>query len=75
MVGNRSVKVAFADPTRRIDIVGNASGDHDPGFNPIDDSNFKTLYLGYTNKSHVPNEQKLREVFSRYGIVKGIHVK
>lgn len=75
LVDERPVKVAFADPTRRIDILGDSSAPEDPNFNPIDDDNFKNLYLGYNNGAVVPPESKLREIFSRYGVVKGIHIK
>jgi len=73
LADERPVKVAFADPTRRLDIVGDSSAPEDPNFNPIDDDNFKNLYLGFS--STVPSEARLREVFSRYGRVKGIHIK
>jgi RNA recognition motif-containing protein len=73
LADERPVKVAFADPTRRLDIVGDSSAPEDPNFNPIDDDNFKNLYLGFS--SSVPSEARLREVFSRYGRVKGIHIK
>jgi D-serine dehydratase len=63
--------VAFADSTRRLDIVGDSNAPEDPNFNPIDDENFKNLYLGFT--SVAPSEARLREVFSRR--VKGIHIK
>jgi RNA recognition motif-containing protein len=73
LADGRPVKVTFADPTRRLDIVGDSSAPADPNFNPIDDENFKNLYLGFT--SVAPSEARLREVFSRYGRVKGIHLK
>jgi RNA recognition motif-containing protein len=75
LVDERPVKVAFADPTRRIDILGDSNAPEDPNFNPIDDDNFKNLYLGYSTGTVVPPEPKLREIFSRYGTVKGIHIK
>ena len=75
MVDSRPVKVAFADPTRRIDIIGDSVAPDDPNFNPVDDENFRSLYLSYSPGSLIPTETKLREVFNRYGIVTGIYVK
>lgn len=75
LVDGRPAKVAFADPTRRIDIVGDSASPKDPNFNPIDDDNFKNLYLGYSAGAIVPSETKLRDIFSRYGSVRGVHVK
>ena len=75
VVDGRPVKVAFADPTRRIDIVGDSSILENPDFNPIDDEHFKNLFLGYSPGTFVPPEAKLREVFSRYGGVKRISIR
>lgn len=75
LIDGRPVKVAFADPSRRIDIVGDSSIPENPNFNPIDDENFKNLFLGYPPGSLVPGESKLREVFSRYGKVKRISIR
>ena len=75
IVDGRPVKVAFADPTRRIDIVGDSLIPENPNFNPIDDDNFKNLFLGYSHSAVVPPEAKLREVFSRYGRVKRISIR
>jgi RNA recognition motif-containing protein len=75
VVDGRPVKVAFADPTRRIDIVGDSLSPENPNFNPIDDDNFKNLFLGYSHSAVVPPEAKLREVFSRYGRVKRISIR
>lgn len=75
IVDGRPVKVAFADPTRRIDIVGDSLTPENPNFNPIDDDNFKNLFLGYSHSAVVPPEAKLREVFSRYGRVKRISIR
>ena len=75
MVDGRPVKVAFADPTRRIDIVGDSLVPENPNFNPIDDENFKNLFLGYSHSAVVPPEAKLREIFSRYGRVKRISIR
>ena len=75
IVDGRPVKVAFADPTRRIDIVGDSLVPENPNFNPIDDENFKNLFLGYSHSAVVPSEAKLREVFSRYGRVKRISIR
>ena len=75
IVDGRPVKVAFADPTRRIDIVGDSISPENPNFNPIDDDNFKNLFLGYSHSAVVPPEAKLREVFSRYGRVKRISIR
>lgn len=75
MVDSRPVKVAFADPTRRIDIVGDSLIPENPNFNPIDDDLFKNLFLGYPSGSIIPSESKLREVFSRYGTVKRISIR
>ena len=75
IVDGRPVKVAFADPTRRIDIVGDSLSPENPNFNPIDDDNFKNLFLGYSHSAVVPSEAKLREVFSRYGRVKRISIR
>lgn len=75
IVDGRPVKVAFADPTRRIDIVGDSLTVENPNFNPIDDDNFKNLFLGYSHSAVVPAEAKLREVFSRYGRVKRISIR
>ena len=75
IVDGRPVKVAFADPTRRIDIVGDSLVPENPNFNPIDDDNFKNLFLGYSHSAVVPPEAKLREVFSRYGRVKRISIR
>ncbi|OMJ78423.1 hypothetical protein SteCoe_21798 [Stentor coeruleus] len=75
IVDGRPVKVAFADPTRRIDIVGDSLSPENPNFNPIDDDNFKNLFLGYSHSAVVPPEAKLREVFSRYGRVKRISIR
>lgn len=74
LVDGRPVKVAFADPTRRVDIVGDSADSLDPEFNPIDDEHFKSLYLGYSLGIKVPSEGKLLEVFERYGQVRSIHV-
>lgn len=75
LVDSRPVKVAFADPTRRIDIVGDSLTPENPNFNPIDDEHFKNLFLGYPPNATVPPEPKLREVFSRYGKVKRISIR
>jgi len=75
LVDNRPVKVAFADPTRRIDIVGDSLIPENPNFNPIDDDLFKNLFLGYPSGSIIPSESKLREVFSRYGNVRRISIR
>ena len=75
IVDGRPVKVAFADPTRRIDIVGDSIIPENPNFNPIDDDNFKNLFLGYSHSAVVPPEAKLREIFSIYGRVKRISIR
>ena len=75
LIDGRPVKVAFADPSRRIDIVGDSAVPENPNFNPIDDENFKNLFLGYPPGALVPGECKLREVFSRYGKVKRISIR
>eukprot|EP00358_Blepharisma_japonicum_P003078 CAMPEP_0202954588 /NCGR_PEP_ID=MMETSP1395-20130829/50943_1 /ASSEMBLY_ACC=CAM_ASM_000871 /TAXON_ID=5961 /ORGANISM="Blepharisma japonicum, Strain Stock R1072" /LENGTH=302 /DNA_ID=CAMNT_0049670229 /DNA_START=298 /DNA_END=1206 /DNA_ORIENTATION=+ len=75
LVDGRPVKVAFADPTRRIDIVGDSLIPENPNFNPIDDEHFKNLFLGYPPGATVPPEHVLREVFSRYGRVKRISIR
>lgn len=62
-VDDKPVKVAFADPTRRYDIVGDSSNPSDPGFDPMDDDNFKNLFLGYSVGTTIPSERVLREVF------------
>ena len=62
-VDGRPVKVAFADPTRRVDIVGDSVENCDPEFNPIDDEHFKSLYLGYSLGVIVPSEGRLLDVF------------
>ncbi|OMJ83277.1 hypothetical protein SteCoe_15868 [Stentor coeruleus] len=42
----RYVKVAFADPSRRFDIVGDSISE-DPNFKPIDDESIKNIFLGH----------------------------
>lgn len=59
----KPVKVAFADPTRRYDIVGDSNNPSDPGFDPMDDDNFKNLFLGYSAGTTIPSERVLREIF------------
>lgn len=75
VVDERPVKIAFADPTRRIDIIGDSLVPDDPSFNPIDNEYFKTLFVGYSAGISVPSEHTLKEVFSRYGTVTGIYIK
>jgi RNA recognition motif-containing protein len=75
LVDNRPVKVAFADPTRRYDIVGDSSVPEDPEFDPMDDDNFKNLFLGYSAGVSIPSERALREVFQRYGKIRSIYIK
>ena len=75
LIDGRPVKVSFADPSRRIDIVGDSALLENPNFNPIDDENFKNLFLGYPPGALVPGESKLREVFARYGKVKRISIR
>jgi hypothetical protein len=69
------VKVAFADPTRRYDIVGDSNVPEDPAFDPMDDDNFKNLFLGYSAGITIPSERSLRAVFQRYGKVRSIYIK
>ena len=75
LVDGRPVKVAFADPTRRIDIIGDSTRTDNPDFNPIDDEFFKSLYIGFSVREPLPTEKKLFEVFSRYGVVTGVKIK
>ena len=75
MVDGRPVKVTFGDPNRRFDMLGDCRTPEDPNYNPSDDNNFKSLYIGYSVGKNIPSEGKLVEIFNRYGRVKGIHIK
>jgi len=75
VVDGRPVKVTFGDPNRRFDMLGDCRTLEDPNFNPSDDNNFKSLYIGYSVGKTIPSEAKLLEIFNRYGRVKGIHIK
>ena len=75
MVDGRPVKVAFADPTRRFDIMGDCSTPEPPNFDPVADDNFKNLYIGFPSGAILPTESKFKRIFGRYGPIKSIHVK
>lgn len=75
LIDGRPVKVAFADPTRRYDTLGDSKCQEDPNFNPSDDSNFKSLYLGYSAGKTAPSERVISDICSNYGKVKGVFVK
>ena len=75
LIDGRPVKVAFADPTRRYDTLGDSKCQEDPNFNPSDDSNFKSLYLGYSAGKTAPSERVIFDICSKYGKVKGVFVK
>ena len=75
IVDGRPVKVTFGDPNRRFDMLGDCRAPEDPNYNPSDDNNFKSLYIGYSSGKTIPSESKLLEIFNRYGRVKGIHIK
>lgn len=75
LIDGRPVKVAFADPTRRYDTLGDSKCQEDPNFNPSDDSNFKSLYLGYSSGKTAPSERVISDICSNYGKVKGVFVK
>ena len=75
MVDGRPVKVTFGDPNRRFDMLGDSRAPEDPNFNPSDDNNFKSLYIGYSAGKTIPSEHRLVEIFNRYGHVKSVHIK
>lgn len=75
MVDGRPVKVTFGDPNRRYDMLGDCRTVEDPNFNPSDDNNFKSLYIGYSAGKTIPSEHRLVEIFNRYGRVKSVHIK
>ena len=75
MVDGRPVKVTFGDPNRRYDMLGDCRTPEDPNFNPSDDNNFKSLYIGYSSGRTIPSEHRLVEIFNRYGRVKSVHIK
>lgn len=75
MVDGRPVKVTFGDPNRRYDMLGDCRTIEDPNFNPSDDNNFKSLYIGYSAGKTIPSEHRLVEIFNRYGRVKSVHIK
>lgn len=74
LVEGRSVKITFADPSRRQDIVGDSPlGDN--GSEPVPDEGVRSLVFEYPADGSVPGESVLKEVCSRYGNVKRICIR
>jgi RNA recognition motif-containing protein len=53
LIDGRSLKVAFADPSRRFDIVGDSLAPEGPNFKPIDDESIKNIFLGHPSAPHL----------------------
>ena len=74
LVEGRSVKITFADPSRRQDIVGDSpigESGADSGAN----DGVRSLVFEYPADGFVPGETILKDVCSRYGVVKRICIR
>jgi RNA recognition motif-containing protein len=74
LVEGRSVKITFADPSRRQDIVGDSPVGEN-GNESVPDDGVRSLVLEYPSDGFVPGEGILKEVCSRYGVVKRICIR
>ena len=74
LVEGRSVKITFADPSRRQDIVGD-SPIGETGNDSVPDDGVRSLVFEYPADGFVPGEGILKEVCSRYGVVKRICIR
>jgi len=63
------IRVSFSDSGKRKDIVGDESGYE------LNEKTCKMLHISLNRNSPVANENILKELFRKYGTVKGMHIK
>jgi len=75
-IGGNQVKLAFADASRRQNIIGDAS-DVAPGDDMFrePEENRKRLYLKFTHPHIKASESSIRAAFEEFGVVRSVHLR
>lgn len=68
LLNSPNLKIAFSDHQRRKNVVGDAV-DYER-----DDELMPIIYLGFPTGANIANGTIIRDMFSRYGEVKNIHI-
>lgn len=63
------IRVSFSDSGKRRDIIGD-----EPGYE-LNEKTCKLLHLSLNKGSNVASESVLRDLFKKYGAIKGLHIK
>ena len=68
-IDSHKIKVQFSDYNKRPEIVGDS-----PGYD-LTPNNCTTLFVAFSVSSMLPSEDKVKEVFQRYGKVRAIYMR
>jgi RNA recognition motif-containing protein len=63
------IRVSFSDSGKRRDIIGDEAGYE------VNEKTCKMLHLSLNKGSQVASEQLLKDMFKKYGTIKGFHIK
>ena len=63
------MKISFSDFIKRKEVIGDLKG-YTPSI-----ENAKTLYMEYPAQTSIPSEERLKDLFARYGKVRAIYLK
>lgn len=68
-LNGNNIKISFSDNGKRRDILGDESGYE------LTEKTCKLLHISLNKNSQVAPENILKDIFKKYGYVKGLHVK
>ena len=68
-INGNILRVSFSDSGKRREIIGDEEGYE------VNEKNCKLLHISLNIGSNPANEQNIREIFSKYGSIKGLHIK
>ena len=68
-IDGSKIKVQFSDYNKRPEIIGDQAG-YD-----LTQQNCTTLFVAFSVSTSLPTQEKIEEVFSRYGKIRAIYMK